>query len=225
MSQKHIFLAGEGDSWYERNLSSVTINESLPSFEDIHYICNVMFPFRDCFQKVLEIGCSSGLKLETICKHLGATGEGIDPSEMAIKNGMARSKTVDINIQVGSGESLPYENETFDLVYFGFCLYLFDRENLIQSFAEADRVLKPGGFMAITDFDPGNRYKKKYNHTDGVYSYKQDYTALLLNSGLYYLTGKHCYSHRKSFFDVDFDERISTSILYKEKTPYPKNGL
>jgi ubiquinone/menaquinone biosynthesis C-methylase UbiE len=173
---------------------------------------------------VLEIGCSDGLKLDAICYDLDAIGVGIDPSSIAVNAGNTRAKIADITLMQGTGENLPCLSERFDLVYFAFCLYLFDRKSLIQSLAEADRVLKPGGFLVITDFDPGVPYKRPYSHCDGVYSYKQDYTTFYTQSGLYYLAGKTCFSHRVPYLDEIPDERVATSILYKEAEPYPVSG-
>lgn len=59
---------------------------------------------------------------------------------------------------------------------------------MMKSLSEADRVLKPGGFMIITDFDPGHNYKKPYSDIDDVYSYKQDYASIFTQSRLYYLS-------------------------------------
>lgn len=221
MNQGQIFSSSEGDAWFKRNLPHKSNSQLLSQFEDVRFICQAMLPFKDDIQKVLEIGCSNGIKLETICHHLGATGDGVDPSPLAIEVGTSRIKEVDIKLKVGNGDALPYAQASFDLVYFGFCLYLFDREKLIQSFAEADRVLKQGGFMVITDFDPGIRYKRPYSHVEGVYAYKQDYSAFFTQSGLYYLAEKHSFSHHQLHFDIASDERVTTAILYKEHNPYP----
>ena len=190
---------------------------------DVQYICETLAPFRERVNKTLEIGCSNGIKLEAICHALDSKGFGIEPSPEAVKSGNARTKLSDLKLQEGTGERLPFKSGEFDLVYFAFCIYLFDRAVLMQSLAEADRVLRPGGFLVITDFDPGYAHKRSYSHFQGVYSFKQDYTKIYTQSELYYLAGKKCYSHRVSSFDEMPDERVSTSILYKEINPYPLN--
>lgn len=75
--------------------------------------------------------------------------------------------------------------------------------------------------MVITDFDPGVLYKRAYSHREGVMSYKQDYSHFFIQIGLCYLAGKNCFSHRQSHFDEFPDERVSTTVLYKEVDPYP----
>lgn len=221
INQKQVFLDQEGDFWFERNEYLQTVQQAELS-EDVLYISKFLKPFQKGIEKVLEIGCCAGVKLEIICSKLDAIGYGIEPSGIAVDAGNRRKKSVDITLQVGTGDKLPFESSEFDLVYFGFCLYLFDRKTLMQAFSEADRVLKPGGFIVITDFDPGSIYKRPYTHIAEAFSYKQDYSDFYTSSGLYYLAGKHSFSHNQSFFDHCNDERVSTCILYKEVNPYPQ---
>jgi ubiquinone/menaquinone biosynthesis C-methylase UbiE len=178
-------------------------------------------PFKDKIGSILEIGCSNGVNLERMCELLGATGRGIDPSELAVTEGNLKFASGGrIQLHTGTASSLPFETQSFDFVFFGFCLYLLDRSEMFAAIAEADRVLKNGGFLAITDFDPIHRLKRPYHHKDGVFSFKQDYSELFTASGLYYLVGKISFSHRQQFFDVDGNERVSTSLLYKEIDAY-----
>lgn len=224
MKQNKIFTEGEGDAWFSRNQNHIQSIEQVIKSPDVCYTLDTLTPFSSRINRVLEIGCSNGTKLEVICQNLGSVGVGIEPSAMAVQTGNERKKNAKIELLVGTGEKLPCEDASFDLVYFAFCLYLFDRNTLIQSLSEADRVLKSGGFLVITDFDPGFHHKRPYNHFEGVFSYKQDYASFYTQSGLYYLMGKHSFSHRVSSFDEAPDERVSTSILYKEIDPYPMRG-
>lgn len=223
INQNHVFRDGEADGWYARNrehLAQATASsESLP-FE-IEALCRPLEPFRGQINHVLEIGCSSGQKLECICTTLEASGAGLDPSARATEEGNQRLEGRDIQLFCGTADKLPFEAARFDLVYFGFCLYLFDRSSLLTALAEADRVLRPGGFLAITDFDPGIKSRRPYVHHPGVFSYKQDYAKFYTESGQYYLCEKKSFSHRQAHFDTDMDERVSLSILYKEPAPYP----
>lgn len=220
INQKEKFVSGEGDAWFTRNTSRLMNIEYADKAAELNYLCHVLMPFRDNINRILEIGCSNGLNLEVMCNRFEAVGYGIEPSVLAVNSGNERHKTADIHLQIGTCDSLPFSSSSFDLVCFGFCLYLVDRDILMQSLAEADRVLKSGGFLVITDFDPGMRYKRKYSHTEGVFSYKQDYSAFFTQSGLYYLVGKKSFSHKHSHFDHMSDERVSSSILYKEQDPY-----
>ena len=147
MSQKKIFTEGEGDAWFNRNLNHIQSIEQVIKSPDVRYSLDTLTPFSARINRVLEIGCSNGIKLEAICQHLNAVGVGVEPSPVAVKNGNDRNKLADTTLLVGTGDKLPSlcTDASFDLVYFAFCLYLFDRNTLIQSLSEADRVLKPGG--------------------------------------------------------------------------------
>ena len=54
------------------------------------------------------------------------------------------------NFTLASGESLPYQNDTFDLVTVGFGLRNFT--NKLNGLKEMKRVLKPGGILLILEF-------------------------------------------------------------------------
>lgn len=215
MSQNEIFLNGEADQWYQRNKNCV-------SDADTAWLCQQLQHFKDEINQVFEIGCSSGEKLKTICEFFSCSGQGVDPSPQAVTKG---NMTTEVTLHVGTASKLPAPSESFDLVYFGFCLYLVDRKELLASLAEADRILRPGGFLAITDFDPMHAHKRPYHHKNDVFSYKQDYAKFFTNSELYYLIAKHSFSHQKNYFQKDENERISITLLYKEQTPYKLDSL
>jgi ubiquinone/menaquinone biosynthesis C-methylase UbiE len=221
MNQNQIFARSEGDAWFNRNQGLVKSTDLVVNSPDVQYTLQTLLPFGNRIDKVLEIGCSNGVKLEVICNQLIAVGVGIDPSILAVEDGNEREKNTDIELFVGSAEKLPFEDASFDLVSFSFCLYLFDRSTLLRSLTEADRVLKPGGFLVITDFDPSYQVKRPYSHLEGLFSYKQNYAAFFTQTHLYFLLGKQSYSHRVPYFDESIDERLSTNILYKEPDPYP----
>lgn len=222
-SQDSIFKEGEANRWYARNRASLdgqaASGEQQPL--DSRLLGSSLQPFRLDIHRVLEIGCSSGKKLQALCQMLDAAGDGIDPSSLAVADGNERMKDIPVHLTCGTADNLPFESGAFDLVYFGFCLYLLDRDTVIQAVAEADRVLKRGGFLAMMDFDPGVMHKRPYLHREGVFSYKQDYSKFFTEGGLYYLVSKSSFSHRQPFFDLVADERVSLSLLYKEPDPYP----
>jgi len=217
MNQSATFLEGEGDNYFLRNKAAL---EGKIGASEIAWLGHALSPFQDKVNSVLEIGCSNGAKLEQICGLLDAKGQGIDPSKQAVDEGNRRLSGSGLQLQVGTASRLPFERGAFDFVYFGFCLYLLDRQDLFAATAEADRVLKFGGFLAITDFDPIHRHKRPYHHQEGVFSYKQDYSRIFTESGLYYLVSKNSFSHRQLFFDADGNERVSTTLLFKEVDAY-----
>jgi ubiquinone/menaquinone biosynthesis C-methylase UbiE len=221
-NQSDTFLEGEGDNYFRRNKAALDSTATTwgKQFSEIDWLQQALAPLKDKIHSVLEIGCSNGIKLERICAILGASGSGVDPSRLAVAEGNLRLGEGKIRLHTGTASSLPFETQSFDFVYFGFCLYLLDRQNLFSAIAEADRVLRTGGFLAITDFDPVRQHKRPYHHKEGVFSFKQDYSRFFTESGMYYLVSKNSFSHRQSFFDTEGDERVSTTLLFKEIEAY-----
>jgi len=221
-NQSKTFLDEEGDNYFRRNKTALDSAAAKwgEEFSDVDWLYQSLAPFRDEIGSVLEVGCANGFKLARICGLLDAKGKGIDPSQHAVAEGNRKLGGGRIELQAGSASKLPFESQSFDLVYFGFCLYLVDRQDLFTAVAEADRVLKNGGFLAITDFDPIHRHKRPYHHKEGVFSFKQDYSELFTASGMYFLVSKTSFSHHGPSFDPDGDERVSTTLLFKEKDAY-----
>lgn len=220
--QSSVFLESEGNNYFRRNeevLKSRAASEQ--GFREIDWLSQTLTPFKRQIESILEIGCSNGVNLDRMCHSLDARGEGIDPSDLAVSEGNLQfGGDGRLKLRTGTASSLPFEPNSFDLVYFGFCLYLLDRSDLFVAVAEADRVLKSGGFLAITDFEPIHQHKRPYHHKSGVFSFKQDYSQLFTTGGAFYLAGKISFSHRQPFFDADGNERVSTTLLFKEIDAY-----
>lgn len=213
--QSNIFSKTEGNEWFRRNQKSL---ENKNGFYETEAIKRVLGCFKDSINSICEVGCGNGAKLSILCDFFNASGFGIDPSKEAIDSGAKAYSN--INLKEGNAASLPFNDNEFDLIYFGFCLYLVDRGDIYQAISEADRVLKNGGFLVILDFDPKIRHKRQYHHKEGIFSYKTSYADFFLSSGHYYLVAKDSFSHKGNYFSLESDERVSISILYKEIEPY-----
>jgi ubiquinone/menaquinone biosynthesis C-methylase UbiE len=100
--------------------------------------------------RILEIGCGIGTVVHELSKK-GHDIIGIDISSEAIEYG--RKKYGDISLEVQAAETLPYENESFEVVL-SFDLFEHIAE-IDKHISEVKRVLRPGGYYL---FQTPNRY-------------------------------------------------------------------
>jgi ubiquinone/menaquinone biosynthesis C-methylase UbiE len=103
--------------------------------------------------KVLEIGCSNGDRIKYLknlkLKNLNISG--VDPASDFVFS------------KKGATYNLPFKNNTFDLVYYAFCLYMVKPEDLINTLYECNRVTKKKSWIIIYDFYSKNFIKKNIN--------------------------------------------------------------
>jgi len=176
--QRDLFLQGEADEWYLRNREVLLKRDSDPVLDSLAHL--KLQP-----TSVLEVGCANGWRLELLRQHTGASVAGVDPSSAAIEEGHALYPAVDL--RVGTAEELDFGDASFDLVIFGFCLYLVDPQLLFRVVAEADRVLRDGGHVVIFDFLEPTAYHNEYVHRPGVRSHKMVFSRLFTAHPAYFL--------------------------------------
>lgn len=96
---------------------------------------------------MLDIGCGTGRFLAQLAEIAKAWG--VDPSPQMLE--VARSRVGGAGLKLGSAEELPFKDGWFERATMWLVAHLVDRP---RSFAEAGRVLEPGGRFAIATFDP-----------------------------------------------------------------------
>lgn len=214
MNQRDIFLKYEGDNWFKRNQKVIK-----KSFPELKFLTKYLKA--QSISKFLEIGCSSGMKTKILARKLNAEGYGLDPSKLAIKQAKKNFpifnklfRKYKVKFEIGTCDLLPYNSAFFDFIYFSFCLYLVDRNLISNSLNHADRCLKPGGFIAIKDFDYGEKNYNLYKHHNAIFTFKDDYTNHFLNLG-YRLVSKESYIKQRIGFDMDPNQRVSIWLLIK----------
>lgn len=210
MKQKEIFLQSEGDAWFNRNHQGVAM-QKLPDDDALLREILDYLPVNTGGVKVLEIGCGDGTRLAWLKNNLDADCYGIEPSSLAVE--VACSKG--INVQQGTADSLPFENRSFDIVIFGFCLYLCDREDLFRIAGEADRVLRAPGWLMIMDFFSSIPRARTYHHRPGVQSYKMDYRTLFSWHPDYVCMTHKVRHHGEQSYTDNPEEWVAVSVLRK----------
>ncbi|MEO0316123.1 MAG: hypothetical protein RI928_2579 [Pseudomonadota bacterium] len=215
MSQKDVFLSSEADAWYKRNLQTVAKTEF--SIDPVSLaVLGLAATFPPEAQprrlRLLEVGCGEGRRLEWLAEKLNADVFGVEPSSLAVE----RARTRGVAAQRGTADDLPFEDATFDVLIFGFCLYLCDRQDLFRIAQEANRVLKPDSWLVINDFFAPHPIKREYHHKPGVYSYKMDYRQLFSWHPAYTCLSHKVTCHGRNEFTDDAQEWVATSVMRKK---------
>ncbi|SKC46600.1 DVU_1556 family methyltransferase [Maledivibacter halophilus] len=97
--------------------------------------------------RVLDIGCGTGATVEYLRRKYKLKAEGIDPSQKLLSE--AKIKNPKLKLYKGYGEELPYEEGKMDGIFCECTLSLMkDKDKAIE---EIHRVLKPGGYLFISD--------------------------------------------------------------------------
>jgi SAM-dependent methyltransferase len=95
-------------------------------------------------QRVLEVGCGTGVFLR-LAADLGAEVHGLDASQALLD--LARERVPEADLCLGDLESLPYEDDSFDVVA-GFNAFFF-AVDMVAALREAARVARPGAAVVI----------------------------------------------------------------------------
>lgn len=106
-------------------------------------------------QRVLDVGCGSGVLTEELARRLGAENvAGIDPSPMLEA---AAERVPAAELRQGSAEELPWPDDSFDAAIAQLVIHFM--EDPAKGVAEMARVTRPGGVVAAStwDFDGGMR--------------------------------------------------------------------
>ncbi|MGB7068242.1 MAG: class I SAM-dependent methyltransferase [Pyrinomonadaceae bacterium] len=103
--------------------------------------------------KVLDVACGSG-NLAIAAAKKGADVTGIDIADNLIEAAQKRAEAegLQIRLEVGDAEAMPYEDNSFDLVMTMFGAMFAPRPEVTAS--ELIRVCRPGGRVAMANWTP-----------------------------------------------------------------------
>jgi len=108
---------------------------------------------------VLDAGCGPGGYVPLICEHVGSTGrvaaldlapENIAHVERLVREGRCAAP---VEARIGSVLDLPFADATFDCVWCANVLQYLTGAEFTRVLGEFRRVTKPGGIVAVKDFD------------------------------------------------------------------------
>lgn len=165
-NNKKYFLKNGGDDYFYRNKNKII------NFKNELLSKVILNTLNSKITNVLEVGCGDASRLIYLSKKYSKINFfGIDPSSAALK-----SKK--IFLKKATADKLPFKKNFFDIIIYGFCLYLTDNQDLIKIIFEADRVLKKNGIIIILDFYTKKVKYRKFSYKPGHLVRKMDYSKI-----------------------------------------------
>ena len=147
-----------GDTWWDDDALLSLLRTSLNPgrFGYMRRILTTELGIDPQGKATLDVGCGGGLLAEEFAR-LGCQVTGVDPSSQSLDTarGHAASSDLEIDYREAAGESLPFADESFDIVY--CCDVLEHVDDLQRTLDESARVLKPGG---VYMYDTINRTRR-----------------------------------------------------------------
>lgn len=145
-------------------------------------------------ETLLDVGCGTGGVTIPAKIRVGEGGgaAGIDPAPemIAVARRKAKRAGVEIDFRVGVIESLPFPDETFDVVTSSLMMHHLPEHLRVKGLAEIRRALKPGGRILIADMmrPSGSFFKRLFislvlHHGHGVQFGIQDLPKLMTEAG------------------------------------------
>jgi ubiquinone/menaquinone biosynthesis C-methylase UbiE len=111
--------------------------------------------------KVLDIGCGDGNTAHYFIQYFFSSKiYGIDITEKII-DAANRREIPQTEFRVFDGQRIPFENNTFDLVFMANVLHHIDRKFQLNLLKEAQRVLKSSGMIYNFEHNPYNPITQK----------------------------------------------------------------
>jgi len=124
-------------------------------------------------EQVLDVGCGRGLFLIGAARRL-TTGKavGVDlwqtedqsgnSPEVTRENARVEGVTERVDIKTSDARQLPFAEESFDIVVSGWALHnVYEAAGRAKALQEIERVLKPGGRVAIIDIRHTTEYARE----------------------------------------------------------------
>ncbi len=99
---------------------------------------------------VLDVGCAKGFMLHDLKELIpGIVVKGIDVSEYAIEHALAAVRE---DVQVADARSLPFEDNSFDVVVAINTVHNLERADCIRALREIERVSRGRSFVTVDAF-------------------------------------------------------------------------
>lgn len=174
----HTEQSGENSAGQQLKTAGRTLNYAAPIYDLVNNIVTLgrvkcartevinILDFK-ATDKILDLGCGTGVMTLQIAEHLTSHGEiiGIDAAVNMIKVANKNLKKAALKntccFKATLAEDLPFEDESFDYCFSSMFYHHLPLELKKRSLKESYRVLKPSGVLVVIDIDkPSNVFAK-----------------------------------------------------------------
>lgn len=97
----------------------------------------------DSVRTILDLGCGTGRFSEALAGYFDARVLAIDPSKKMLEQARGKQRDPRVSYALGSGESIPLDSNSVDLIYMSMIFHHFRDPRLAAR--ECRRVLREGG--------------------------------------------------------------------------------
>ena len=130
--------------------------------QSYHDVLKAQLPIQP--QDILDLGCSVGMStfaLQETYPQAKVTGLDLSPYFLAVANYRSRGRNAAIEWIHAAAESTGLPDASFDLVSACLMFHELPQKAAQEIFAEARRLLRPGGYFTIVDMNPRSQVYKK----------------------------------------------------------------
>jgi ubiquinone/menaquinone biosynthesis C-methylase UbiE len=162
-------------------------------------------------QDILDLGCSVGMStfaLQTAYPQANLTGLDLSPYFLAVANYRAQQRQTKINWIHAAAESTGLANQSYDLVSIFLVCHELPQSATREILAEARRLLRPGGHLAIMDMNPESE----------IYQQMPTYILTLLKSTEPYLDEYFSLDMEQTCVNAGFQKPIITRNSPRHRT-------
>ena len=106
--------------------------------------------------RLLEVGCARGANLRFLAARIGFREPpvGLDLCRPALRAGACARHSLPFAFVQGSASRLPFGTDSFDLILAAHVVRHLTDEGVMRLLVEGQRVLRPGGLVALWEFAP-----------------------------------------------------------------------
>ena len=159
---------------------------------------------------VLDLGCGFGRNSNWLASK-GAIVDAININETELNEARKRANELDISVNYVKADAgfLPFSDSSFDVILDAGCTHMCDKETQEKSVLEANRILKPGGYLQFFGFSKEHPSYKKNPENPQF----RDIEDIKRQYGEYFEIGEP----KRKEWKHDGDTHIGLEVLMRKK--------